>query len=71
MLKHIVRYAVANGNPSLNDSILICRFLEEAAMAYIATGSNNTARYFDYYFGRYHKYRTPQSHTTVAILTWQ
>jgi hypothetical protein len=36
--------------------------------AYIATGSNNSARYFDYYFGRYpHLIR--RNRTSVAILT--
>jgi hypothetical protein len=35
--------------------------------AYIATGSNNTARYFDYYFGKYpHIIR--RNRTSVAIL---
>ncbi len=36
--------------------------------AYIATGSNNTARYFEYYFGRYpHIIR--RNRTSVAVLT--
>jgi len=36
--------------------------------AYIATGSNNSARYFDYYFGKYpHIIR--RNRTSVAILT--
>lgn len=36
--------------------------------AYIATGSNNTGRYFDYYFGRYpHIIR--RNKTSVAVLT--
>ncbi len=36
--------------------------------AYIATGSNNSSRYFDYYFGRYpHMIR--RNKTSVAILT--
>lgn len=38
--------------------------------AVIATGSNNTARYFEYYFGRYpHVIR--KNRTSVAILTGQ
>jgi hypothetical protein len=38
--------------------------------AYIATGSNNSARYFDYYFGKYpHIIR--RNRTSVAILTGQ
>ena len=36
--------------------------------AYIATGSNNTARYFEYYFGKYpHLIR--RNRTSVAVLT--
>lgn len=36
--------------------------------AYIATGSNNSARYFDYYFGKYpHIIR--RNRTSVAVLT--
>src|SRR5215469_9144580 len=36
--------------------------------AYIATGSNNTARYFEYYFGKYpHIIR--RNRTSVALLT--
>lgn len=38
--------------------------------AYIATGSNNTSRYFEYYFGKYpHIIR--RNRTSVAILTGQ
>ena len=38
--------------------------------AYIATGSNNSARYFDYYFGKYpHIIR--RNRTSVAVLTGQ
>ncbi len=38
--------------------------------AYIATGSNNSARYFDYYFGKYpHVIR--RNRTSVAVLTGQ
>lgn len=36
--------------------------------AYIATGSNNSARYFDYYFGRYPSL-IRRNRTSVAILT--
>ena len=36
--------------------------------AYIATGSNNTSRYFEYYFGKYpHIIR--RNKTSVAVLT--
>lgn len=36
--------------------------------AYIATGSNNTSRYFDYYFGKYPSI-IRRNRTSVAILT--
>lgn len=36
--------------------------------AYIATGSNNTARYFDYYFGRYPSI-IRRNRTSVGVLT--
>jgi hypothetical protein len=36
--------------------------------AYIATGSNNTSRYFEYYFGKYH-HIIRRSKTSVAVLT--
>jgi len=40
----------------------------KGADAYIATGSNNTARYFDYYFGKYpHIIR--QNRSSAALLT--
>lgn len=40
----------------------------KGADAYIATGSNNSARYFDYYFGKYpHIIR--HNRTSVAVLT--
>jgi hypothetical protein len=35
--------------------------------AYIATGSNNTARYFNYYFGKY-KHIIRKNRTSVAVL---
>jgi hypothetical protein len=38
--------------------------------AYIATGSNNSARYFDYYFGKYPSL-IRRNRTSVAILTGQ
>jgi len=38
--------------------------------AYIATGSGNTARYFDYYFGRYPSI-IRRNRTSVALLTGQ
>jgi len=55
-------------NPEFKDLI---RFTEEKLErfdAVIATGSNNTARYFDYYFGKYpHIIR--KNRNSVAVLT--
>ena len=48
----------------------LARFAERlnGCDAYIATGSNNSARYFDYYFGK-HPHIIRRNRTSVAILT--
>ena len=52
--------------PAFIDQIDVCKQLK-VMDAVIATGSNNTARYFDYYFGKYpHIIR--KNRTSVAIL---
>ena len=52
--------------PAFIDQIDVCEQLK-VMDAVIATGSNNTARYFDYYFGKYpHIIR--KNRTSVAIL---
>ena len=52
--------------PAFIDQIDVCEQLKEMD-AVIATGSNNTARYFNYYFGKYpHIIR--KNRTSVAIL---
>ncbi|WP_336515621.1 acyl-CoA reductase [Pollutibacter soli] len=52
--------------PELNESITISSLLKNCG-AYIATGSNNSARYFEQYFGKYpHIIR--RNRTSVAIL---
>ncbi len=43
-------------------------FMLKGCDAYIATGSNNTARYFDYYFGKYPSL-IRRNRTSVAILS--
>lgn len=53
--------------PALGDSIRIVGGKLEAFDAVIATGSNNTARYFDYYFGKYPNI-IRKNRTSVAIL---
>ena len=53
--------------PSLNNNIVIADQLK-GCHAYIATGSNNSSRYFDYYFSKYpHIIR--KNRTSVAILS--
>ena len=53
--------------PEFINQINICDQLKDID-AVIATGSNNTARYFDYYFGKYpHIIR--KNRTSVAVLT--
>jgi len=66
LLKHIVE-KLFEWQPSLQDTISFAEMLK-GCDAYIATGSNNTARYFDYYFGRYPNI-IRRNRTSVAILT--
>lgn len=66
LLKHIVE-KLFEWQPYLQDTISFAEMLK-GCDAYIATGSNNTARYFDYYFGRYPNI-IRRNRTSVAILT--
>ena len=66
LLKHIAD-KLFEWYPSLHNSILFADMLK-GCDAYIATGSNNTARYFDYYFGRYSNI-IRRNRTSVALLT--
>ncbi|MBX2921217.1 MAG: acyl-CoA reductase [Chitinophagaceae bacterium] len=65
LLKHLV-----DRMTEWNEKVSECVKFEERLKgcdAYIATGSNNTARYFDYYFGKYpHIIR--KNRTSVAIV---
>lgn len=54
-------------NSSLHSVISFADLLK-GCDAYIATGSNNTARYFDYYFGKYPNI-IRRNRTAVAVLT--
>lgn len=66
LIKHLIGQLAA-WNPHVNNLVLFAEMLK-ACDAYIATGSNNTARYFEYYFGKYpHIIR--RNRTSVAILT--
>ncbi len=65
LMRHIVQWLYAQ-EPALQDAIVIAERLT-GCDAYIATGSNNTARYFEQYFGKYpHIIR--KNRTSVAIL---
>ena len=58
---------MAAWNEEVNDLISFSEMLK-GCDAYIATGSNNSAGYFEYYFGKYpHIIR--RNRTSVAILT--
>jgi hypothetical protein len=66
LIKHIVE-KMAEINPGISD---VMEFADRLAGcdAYIATGSNNSGRYFEYYFGKYpHIIR--RNRTSAAILT--
>lgn len=65
LMKHIVSKMISLA-PALAGSITIAERLT-GCDAYIATGSNNTARYFEQYFGKYpHIIRS--NRTSVAVL---
>ena len=66
LLKHVVEKLI-EWQPSLHYSVAFADILK-GCDAYIATGSNNTARYFDYYFGRFANI-IRRNRTSVAILT--
>ncbi len=65
LIKHLVQQLI-EWAPSLSDSIIISVLLK-GCDAYIATGSNNSGRYFEYYFQKYpHIIR--KNRTSVAVL---
>jgi Acyl-CoA reductase (LuxC) len=66
LLKHLINEMIY-WEPRVKELIYFGEMLK-GCDAYIATGSNNTARYFDYYFGKYpHIIR--RNRTSVALLT--
>ena len=66
LIKHLVQKLI-EWDQNLNDTILFAELLK-GCDAYIATGSNNTSRYFEYYFKKYpHIIR--KNRTSIAILT--
>ena len=66
LLKHLVD-KMTEWNPDMVNHVSFAPMLKDCD-AYIATGSNNSARYFDYYFGRYPSV-IRKNRTSVAILT--
>lgn len=66
LIKHIVEILIGL-DERVNDYISFSERLN-GCEAYIATGSNNSARYFEYYFGKYpHIIR--RNRTSAAVLT--
>jgi hypothetical protein len=74
LIRHLAEWlaaasAVAAPSPAAAERIGFAERLN-GCDAYIATGSNNSARYFEYYFGKYpHLIR--RNRTSVALLTGQ
>ncbi len=66
LLKHLVD-KMTEWNPAMADHVQFASSLKDCD-AYIATGSDNSSRYFEYYFGRYPSV-IRKNRTSVAILT--
>jgi hypothetical protein len=66
LIKDIVQ-RMAEWNPAVNDYIQFAERLN-GCDAYIATGSDNSARYFTYYFGKYPSI-IRKNRTSVAVLS--
>ena len=65
LIKHLAQKLI-EWNKELNEMIVFQEMLKDCD-AYIATGSNNSARYFEYYFKKYpHIIR--RNRTSVAVL---
>lgn len=66
LLKHLVDKMI-EWNPAVSSRIQFSERLKDCD-AYITTGSDNSARYFEYYFGRYPSI-IRKNRTSVAVLT--
>ena len=66
LMPHIIEKLV-EWNPEVNNVVQVSDFLKNCE-AYIATGSNNSSRYFKYYFGKYPSIIRGNK-TSVAILS--
>lgn len=65
LIKHLVK-KLYEWDPAVQDEVSFAERLT-GCDAYIATGSNNSGRYFDYYFGKYPNI-IRRNRTSVAIL---
>lgn len=65
LLKHLIEKMI-EWNPKVSNVVKISSMLKDCD-AYIATGSNNSARYFNYYFGKYPSI-IRNNKTSVAVL---
>ncbi|MDB5278327.1 MAG: acyl-CoA reductase [Ferruginibacter sp.] len=65
LMKHLIEKMVS-WDEAVKDLVVLAPFLK-GCDAYIATGSNNSARYFDYYFSKYPSI-IRKNRTSVAIL---
>jgi hypothetical protein len=65
LFKHLVEKLV-EWDPAVSEQVEISEMLKDCD-AYIATGSNNTARYFESYFGKYPNI-IRRNRTSVAVL---
>lgn len=66
LVKHLVS-VMASWNEEVNNQVIFADMLK-GCDAYIATGSNNSAGYFEYYFGKYPNI-IRRNRTSVAILS--
>ncbi|MFN4285867.1 MAG: acyl-CoA reductase [Lacibacter sp.] len=66
LLRHLVEIMIS-WEPEVASWVSFAEMLKNCD-AYIATGSDNSARYFDYYFGRYPSI-IRRNRTSVAVLT--
>jgi hypothetical protein len=65
LLRHLITKLI-EWSPELSNEIIFSEQLKNCD-AYIATGSNNTSRYFEFYFAKY-KHIIRKNRTSVAIL---
>ncbi len=66
LIKHLIE-KLREWDHEIKDLVEFSEMLK-ACDAYIATGSNNSSRYFDYYFGKYPNI-IRRNRTSVAVLT--